>query len=77
MPLNGITLGQAITDPINWTILINEYTSHTEYAIERQLINLCQFDPINHDPIKSRPMYQLNGSFCIPPQATRIPPGVH
>jgi hypothetical protein len=67
MPLNGITLGQAITDPINPMTLITKYTSHTEYAIERQLINLCQFDHI-----KSRPMYELNGTFCIPPQATRI-----
>ncbi len=37
MPLNRITLGQAINDPINRMITITEFTSYTEYAIERQL----------------------------------------
>jgi hypothetical protein len=37
MPRNGITLGQSITDPFNRMITITEYTSFTEYAIERQL----------------------------------------
>ncbi len=37
MPLNGITLSQAITDPINRMITITVYASYTEFAIERQL----------------------------------------
>ncbi len=63
MPLNGITLGQAITDPINGKILITEYTSDTEYAIERQLINLCQIDTINHMIPLS--MIPLSAAHCI------------
>ncbi len=49
-PHNGITLVQAITDPINRMITITEYALYTEFAIDRQLedlINLSQFDPIN------------------------------
>ncbi len=37
MELYGITLGQAITDPINQMRLITEYNLQTEYAIERHL----------------------------------------
>jgi hypothetical protein len=37
MLLNGITLGQAINDPINRMITITEYTSYTGYAIDRRL----------------------------------------
>ncbi len=36
-PLNGITLGLAKTDTNNGMITISEYTSYTEYAVERQL----------------------------------------
>ena len=35
--LNGITLGKAITDPINQIITITEYTLYIEYAFEKQL----------------------------------------
>ncbi len=34
-PLNGITLGQAITDLINQMITFTEYNSYTQYANER------------------------------------------
>ncbi len=34
-PLNGITLGQVITDSISRMITITVHTLYTEYAIER------------------------------------------
>jgi hypothetical protein len=37
VPLNGITLGNTITDPINQMIKVSIYNSYTKYAIERQL----------------------------------------
>jgi hypothetical protein len=37
MPLNGITLGQTIIDPIIRMIPITEYISYTNYAIGRHL----------------------------------------
>ncbi len=37
MPINGITLGQTVTDPINRMITITENTSFTKYAIARHL----------------------------------------
>jgi hypothetical protein len=36
-PLNGITLGQTVTDPINRMITISEHISYTKYAILRCL----------------------------------------
>jgi hypothetical protein len=36
-PLNGITLGLTITDPINRMITITKYISYANYAIERHL----------------------------------------
>ncbi len=54
-PLNGITLGQVITDYISQVITITVHTLYTEYAIER-LLGLDN-DPYNHDPIKRRPLY--------------------
>ncbi len=67
MPLNGITLGQALTDPINQMITITEYTLYTEYAIERQLgrgrsdsvWSHLSNDPFKHGAIKRRPLYVL------------------
>ncbi len=72
MPLNGITLGQIITDPINWTITITEWAS-TYVGYERLIWNLVildQFDSINqndaiiHDPIKRQPINSdpINGN---------------
>ena len=36
-PLNRITLGLTLTDPINGMITIIEYMSYTKYAIDRHL----------------------------------------
>jgi hypothetical protein len=50
MPLNGISLSQTTTDPINQMITITKLFSYTKYAIERHfgLVQyMCQFDPIN------------------------------
>jgi hypothetical protein len=37
MPINGITLGQTITDPVNRMITITKYISYIQNAIERHL----------------------------------------
>ncbi len=65
MPLNGRTLGQTITDPINQMIKITKYICYPNYAIERH-IQLVQSgsvrshqlnDPINcDDPFKWLPV---------------------
>ncbi len=54
-PLNGITMGQAITDSISRMITITVHTLYTEYAIEK-LLGLDN-DPFYRDPIKRRPLY--------------------
>ena len=48
-PLNGITLGRTINDPIKRMISITEYVSFSKYAIERHLglVNWDKFDPNN------------------------------
>jgi len=62
--LNGITLGQAITDLINQMITFTEYYSYTENANERQLgLDLGQFDPINQ--IIPSTVIPLSGTQCI------------
>jgi len=37
MLLNGITLGQTITDPINQMVTITKYVYYTKYAFKRHL----------------------------------------
>ncbi len=63
-PLNGITLGQTISDPFNRKIPITEHMSYKK-AIGRYsgLDQSESFwshypnDPFNRDPIKRRPLY--------------------
>jgi hypothetical protein len=46
-PHNGITLGQALTEPFNQMITITKYISYAKYATERHF-ELDESDPINH-----------------------------
>ncbi len=48
MTLNGITLGQTITDPFNRILLITKYMSYKRMLFRgiQDMINLGHFDPI-------------------------------
>jgi hypothetical protein len=65
MPLNGITLGQAISDPFNRMIPITEHMSYKRMLLRgtRDLINLSHFDSI----IRMIPLtvIPLSGAHCI------------
>jgi hypothetical protein len=58
-PLNGITLGQTISDPFNRMIPITEHMSNKRMLLKgiRDLINLSHFDPIIR-------MIPLSGAHC-------------
>jgi hypothetical protein len=64
-PLNGITLGQAITDPFNQMIPITKHMSYKRMLLRgiQDLINLSDFDPI----IRMIPLtvILLSGAHCI------------
>ena len=64
-PLNGITLGQTITDPFNQMISITEHMSYKRILLRgiRDLINLSDFDHI----ILMIPLtlIPLSGAHCI------------